>query len=1212
MTRPPPVAAHPLSALPPKPYPGLRPFDKSEWTIFFGRERMTGEVIDRLIQDHLVVVHGDSGSGKSSLVRAGVLAELEQEHSRRGLAWRTAVLRPSEGPIEGLAKVLLPLVPEPKADSLERIHGILNLGRDAPRALAALLRRDARDQVCILIDQFEELFGYAREEDASEAALLVEILIGLQQQEPDGLYAILTMRSEFLGACARYDDLAEVVNATQYLLPQIDRPALLRAIHEPARLYGGTVQRELAERLIDEVDGSQDQLPLIQHGLMLLVQRKLAVAAGRDNAGWRLSEADVEGSGGLAQILSDHADAVMAEAAPEEDDRKTLEHLFRALTDINAEGSAVRRPQSLASLCAVTGAGEERLGPILEAFRADGVSFLKPYGDAALDASASIDISHEALIRCWRKVADRKEGWLQREFRDGLTWQTLRVHSGTLSAAATEEYDDWLRGLPSRAWAERYGGGWPQVDDLMQRSRKARAAQLRKDRVIRYGSIAVAVVFVILAALSYFGMERAERAKAEAQIGDSLFRAEQARRMLDEGYPVTAVQLALAGLPSDPNLEERPWVAETAGALVEAMGSVRELSVLRGHKENVNAVSYSPDGARLASVSDDDTIRIWDAETGLELQVLRGHEEGVESVSFSPDGTRLASGSLDGTIRIWGAENGVELQVLRGHEEIAKGFVGSVDTVSYSPDGMRLASGSSDNTIRIWDAETGVELQVLRGHSATVETISFSLDGTRLASGSRDDTIRIWDVESGMELQVLRGHEAVVESVSYSPDGARLASGSSDGTIWIWDVKGGVESQVLRGHEHGVTSVSYSPDGTRLASGSWDNTIRIWDTDDGVESQILRGHEHGVTSVSYSPDGTDLVSGSRDNTIRLWSPDDGVELQILRGHEQGVTSVTYSPDGARLASGSSDGTIWIWDVKGGVESQVLRGHEHGVTSVSYSPDGTRLASGSWDNTIRIWDAEAGVELQILTGHEDGVTSVSYSPDGTRLASGSWDDTIRIWDVESGMELQVLRGHELYITSVSFSLDGTRIASGSVDNTIRVWNAENGSELHDFIGHEDTVNSIVFSPDGTRLASGSTDGTIRVWDTETGAELQTLIGHDGPIESVGYSSDGARLVSGAWDGAIRVWDPASGADLQVIRGYNARTMSVSYSPDRTRLVSGSGEGTITIVWVGASKKALIERARNRLTRNMTDEEKRKFYVNVVPKEPWWRLLSQVGL
>jgi hypothetical protein len=411
---------------PERPYPGLRPFEKEEWAIFFGRERMIDEVIARLAESRLVLIHGISGSGKSSLVRAGVLPKLALQYRRHDAPWLTCAIRPAGGPLWNLAAAFAQLAGH--VHDLERISAIagrFNAQEATLASVAASLPGIVGKSVCLLVDQFEELFRYERETSRDEVELFVDLIERSAKKDggdvvSDGvdLHVIVTMRSEFLGECSRFAGFAETINRTQYLVPRMDDDGLMRAVRRPALMYGGEFDEELAERLITSVRGREDELPLLQHGLMLMWEdaKRCAASRGRPTLDGRI----VYDAGGLAKLLSSHANAVMASAAPDEQRGRIVEAIFRALTDVNSEGSAIHRPLPFSRLCAVAGVVPEVLHPILDAFRASGVSFLTPYAPDSIKDKTLIDISHEALIRCWRRIDDKPDGWLQKEIREGL------------------------------------------------------------------------------------------------------------------------------------------------------------------------------------------------------------------------------------------------------------------------------------------------------------------------------------------------------------------------------------------------------------------------------------------------------------------------------------------------------------------------------------------------------------------------------------------------------------------------------------------------------------------------------------------------------------------------------------------------------------------------------------------------------------------------
>ncbi|KAF5378048.1 hypothetical protein D9757_011519 [Collybiopsis confluens] len=537
---------------------------------------------------------------------------------------------------------------------------------------------------------------------------------------------------------------------------------------------------------------------------------------------------------------------------------------------------------------------------------------------------------------------------------------------------------------------------------------------------------------------------------------------------------------------------------------------------------------FSPDGTRIVTGSWDNTVRIWDATTGIQVgESLQGHDDGVTSVVFSPDATRIVSGSSDHTVRIWDATTGIQVgEALQGHD-------GAVVSVAFSPDGTRILSGSWDNTLRIWDATTGMHVgEPLQGHDYGLKSVAFSPDGARIVSGSVDSTVRIWNATTGIQVgESLQGHDRPVLSVVFPLDGTRIVSGSEDHTVRIWDGRTGIQvGESLQGHDYAVNSVAFSPDGTRIVSGSDDNTVRIWDATNSIQvGETLQGHDRWASLVAFSPDGTRIVSGSDDNTVRIWDARTGIQVgDSLQGNDQGMTSAAFSRDGTRIVSGSWDNTLRIWDATTGIQvGESLQGHHMPVSSVAFSPDGTTIVSGSHDNTVRIWDATTGIQVgESLQGHDEEVTSVAFSPDGTRIVSGSYDNTVRIWDATTGFQVgESLQGHGSSVSSVAFSPDGSGIVSGSHDNTVRIWDARTGTQVGEFLqGHDQGVTSVAFSPDGTRIVSGSGDSTVRIWDATTGIQVEeSLQGHDRPVSSVAFSPDGTKILSSSYDRTVRIWD-----------------------------------------------------------------------------------------
>ncbi|MGI8686913.1 MAG: TIR domain-containing protein [Acidimicrobiales bacterium] len=911
------------------PYRGLEAFEQAHADFFFGRDDDVALVVDKLKASRFLAVLGPSGSGKSSLLRAGLVPVLRRGGLDGSEDWRVGVLTPGPRPLTNLAATLAHLFAGPAVqqtlDAMRADTRSLDLA-----ASVALDQRPAGDRVVLVIDQFEELFTLCGSEDERKAFL--GNLVYAATVPGGQVVVIVGMRSDFYTRFAPYHELRLLVANQQFLVGPLDADGLRKAIEEPARRVGLEFEAGLAETMMADIDERPGSLPLLQHVLLELWRRRRATM---------LTLEAYVASGGVEGALAQRANATYTSFSPRQRDiaRRVLLRLVQP-----GEGAEdTRRRAGMDEL--VTRPDEQDDVDAVVSAMAD--QRLLTTASEEPSGAAVVDLTHEALIRGWPELRtwvneDREALRSQRRLTDAAAeWDRRGGHDDDLYAGARLAY-----------WNERGMEELPQLERNfvtrgLRREARQRAAGRRRARLAVAGAgLGVTLVAVVaLVGLRSVANER-DIAANQRDIAVSRQLAAQAAASLQDDT-ARGLQLAADAYERKPTREAQLVLREAA--LTPGSRNVR----LRGHKGTVFTAVFSPDGKRVVSASRDGTVRVWDWAGGGEPAVLRGHKGRVYTAGFSPDGKRVVSAGVDGTVRVWDWAGGGEPAVLGGHE-------GIVVTAGFSPDGKRVVSAGIDGTVRVWDWDGGGEPAVLRGHEGSVATAVFSPDGKRVVSASSDGTVRVWDWAGGGEPAVLRGHEGIVYTAGFSLDGKRVVSAGEDGTARVWDWAGGGEPAVLRGHEDSV-GAEFSPDGKQVVSASLDETVRVWDWAGGGEPAVLRGHNGAVSTAGFSPDGKRVVSAGDDGTVRVWDWAGGGEPAVLRGHQGRVGTAEFSRDGKRVVSAGDDGPVRVWDWAGGGEPAVLRGHEGGVftgvLTAGFSPDGKRVVSAGDDGTVRVWDCQ---------------------------------------------------------------------------------------------------------------------------------------------------------------------------------------------------------------------------------------------------------------
>lgn len=1196
------------------PYRGLFAFREEDADFFCGREAFTARLFDAVHTHHkpLVMVIGPSGSGKSSVVYAGLIPQLRRT---RVAGWVVASFRPSDRPFQALAAAFVAIL-EPDMREIDRLAETTKLAemlKSGTLALKDLVvsaahKASTNGRILLVADQFEELYTLCQ--DAAERHLFVDRLLSAlpivhnqsSQQATTPLSLVMTMRADFLSPALSYRPVVDALQESDLKLGPMTLAELQRAIEMPARRLGVELEPGLTQRMLDALGEGPGHLPLLEFALTLLWARR------SDNL---MTHAAYDETGGVDKALAGYAEEVYGEL----NEKEQLE-VQRILVQLVQPGEGTEDTRRLARR---------------EELHEDNWNLVTRLADTRLVVSnldeatgkETVEIVHEALIGGWDRLrqwleADRAFRIWQERLRAALhQWESSNKDEGALlrggllaeaEQAQRERPEDLGRAEHNFIRASLQLRDREQAREVarneheLELARQATTAQRNAASRLRYLVLALALSLLVAVLLSSWAINQSRAAEAsanEAQTNAMLARENAAKAQAELGNS-DALRLAaeantllqtqgsseVIGLLSI--LSMKTHYSPQGDAALEGAATIdypRQIFI--GHTDAIWGIAFSPDGKYLLTAGGDNTARLWDRNSGKELQRFAGHTAAVISAAFSPDGKYALTASHDHTARLWDTKTGKEVHSFTGHTDGVWGC-------AFSPDGKYVLTGSVDKTARLWDAQTGAEIRRFTGHEDIVYGVAFSSDGKYvLTAGTGDKTARLWDAATGQELRRFTGGSGIV-LVTFSPDGKHVLASSWDKMSWLWDTLTGNLVRHFVGHDASTKAVAFSPDGKTVLTSSDDGTAALWDASTGQELRRLIGHTSAVVAAAYSSDGRYIVTAGGDKTALLWDANVVLGLPQFTGHTDTINTfdVAFSPDGKTVLTGSFDKTARLWDVQTGSEIRRFTGHTDHVTSVGYSPDGKYVLTASDDKTVRLWDAQSGRELRQFSRPGEGLARVVFSPDGKYIvAAGS--TTVPMWDANTGTLVRTMVGHTSQVWGVSFSPDGNWVATASTDKTAWLWDAATGAEIRRFTGHDQQVKSVDFTPDGKSLLTCSDDKTARLWDAGTGKELQKFVGHTANVSGCLFSPDGRYALTASDDKTARLWEIVTGKELRRFTGHAAGVLAVAFSPDGKTVLTGSADKTARM-WY-ADYQDTINYVCSRLVRDFSGDERAQYNI-----------------
>jgi len=1182
------------------PYRGLESYDEKHSSLFFGRKELVEKLYLRIANPahQLTVVLGASGSGKSSLVKAGLIPYLRNSlevNLVNAYILTSAIflafplfpikfwsincvhewhildpIRPGESPFTALARGIMPISQVAAASDIDSINQLNRNLQQEPQKfidIVAAWRKDKpKVRLLLVIDQFEELITQCQDDEERQEFL--GLLEKALTAHPQHLYIVLTLRSDFE---PRFLDspLKSHWMQARFAVRAMRSDELRQAIEGPAServLY--FEPPNLVDQLIDEVGQMPGALPLLSFTLSELYIKYLK----RKSDDRALTEKDYKELGGVVGSLTNRA--------TEEYEKLDIAHQVTMrrvmLRMVTIEGGeSARRRVPLSELLYLDPEANKRVEEVIK--RLSEARLI--VGGQETGGEPYVEPAHDALVRGWKKLQE---------------WKEQEQGNLALQQRLTPAANDWIRNNR-------------EIEYLW--TRDPRLALLEK----------------VIESKSNNWLNHIETEFVKSSIKQRQDELEEALRLAEERRQQLArSQRLLYG--ANLNLASQAWNSANITPMSELLDSLRPQAgqedvrgfewyylwklahsdrlTLRAPDKTFTSVAVSPDGKTLATVisdmrtmSPENAIKLWDITTGKELATYEGHTEGTVCLEFSPDGKILATGGLnDGNVRFLDVRTGKEIGHYRPNVEREDN---TVHSVKFSPDGKTVAllieplnnaTGASFHTlmyfswnVRLLDVASGQEKTNF--HSGDVRYMAFSPDRKTFATGY-GSTVNLWDLTTGAQIDTIELENGWARSIAFSPDGRKLAMGGDE--VRLWDVVDKGTPQRVGRHEESIVSVVFSQDGKRLATASQDRTATIWNTTTYEELAIVKGHRGSISSIAFSPDGKTLVTASQqDRTAKLWDVD-----RVLKRADSGGDSFAVSPDGKTLVvwdAGSSFGRVVVnssspvklLDVGTGLELVSLNSGSYDTKSVAFAPDSKILVI--WDTgAVRLWNVNTGQEITNLlqwTWEDDfsQIHSLAFSPDGKTLAVGG-NQAVKLWNITTWQKLPSLKVSEGYVQSMAFSPDSKILVTGDTDGTIKLWDAYIWQEQDSFKAQENSIDFLMFPPNkGRMLIAGSDYGTIKLWDITNWQELTTVEGRNSD-RSLAFPPDGKLMAFVSNDGSVKLWDLSTRKEeLITFRGHTDKVMSVAFSPDGKTLVAGCADETVKFWNVFTGQEVLTLRA-----------------------------------